>query len=94
MEFKRWAQGTSFWCFFFSSKNADDSDAGDDDGGANGNVMVLVIVLTIVTVESMVTVVMLLKHGMGALHIGLETVWSLWKAIRNLFAHVCTVHTA
>ena len=56
--------------------------------------MVLVIVLTIVTVESMMTVVMLLKHGMGALHIGLETVGCLWKAIRNLFAHVCTVHTA
>ena len=78
---------------FFSSKNADDSDAGDDDGGANGNVMVLVIVLAIVTVESM-TVVMILKHGIGALHIGLETVGCLWKAIRNLFAHVCTVHTA
>ena len=79
---------------FFSSKNAHDSDAGDDDGGANGNVMVLVIVLAIVTVESMMTVVMILKHGMGALHIGLETVGCLWKAIRNLFAHVCTVHTA
>ena len=63
-------------------------------GGANGNVMVLVIVLAIVTVESMMTVVMLLKHGMGALHIGLETVGCLRKAIRNLFAHVCTVHTA
>ena len=93
MEFKIWAQGTSFGGLF-SSKSADDSDAGDDDGGANGNVMVLVIVLAIVIVESMMTVVMLLKHGMGALHIGLETVGSLWKAIRNLFAHVCTVHTA
>ena len=78
----------------FSSKNADDSDAGDDEGGANGNVMVLVKVLAIVIVESMMTVVMILKHGMGALHIGLETVGCLWKAIRNLFAHVCTVHTA
>ena len=56
--------------------------------------MVMVIVLTIVTVESMMTVVMILKHGMGALHIGLETVGCLWKAIRNLFAHVCTLHTA
>ena len=54
----------------------------------------MVMVTTIVTVESMVTVVMLLKHGVGALHIGLETVGSLCKAIRTLFAHVCTVHTA
>ena len=62
----------------FSSKNADDSDAGDDDGGADGiNVMVLVIVLAVVTVESMMKVVMILKHGVGALHIGLETVRNL-----------------
>ena len=62
-----------------SSKSADDGDAGDDDGVGNGNVMVLVMVIvpTIVTVESMVTVVMLLKHGVGALHIGLETVRNL-----------------
>ena len=62
-----------------SSKSADVGDAGDDDGVGNGNVMVLVMVIvpTIVTVESMVTVVMLLKHGVGALHIGLETVRNL-----------------
>ena len=77
-----------FFFGLFSSKSADDSDAGDDDGGANGNVTVLVIVLTIVSVESMVTVVMLLKHGMGALHIGLETVGSLWKAIKT-FLRMC-----
>ena len=57
-------------------------------------VLLMLVVMTIVTVESMVTVVLLLKHRVGALHIGLETVGNLWKAIKYFSAHVCTVHTA
>ena len=41
----------------------------------------MVMVTIIVTVESMVSVVMLLKHGVRALHIGLETVGNLKKTI-------------
>ena len=55
----------------------------------------MVMVTIIVTVESMVSVVMLLKHGVRALHIGLETVGNLWKkvnhAIRKLFVYAASV---
>ena len=46
-------------------------------------VLAMVIVTTIANVESMVTMVMLLKHWVRALHIGLETVGNLWKTIDN-----------